>query len=255
MNTKRTGAIADIRLIQEALDATPDNHLDWARQLQSLGVGYHDRYRQIGDIADLETAIQLFQETFHATPDNHPHRASRLQDIGTRYYDRYHRIEVMADLESAIQRFQEALNATSDNHPDRAGRLYGLGTGYRDKYYQTGAMADLEMAIQYFQEVVSRHSSRTLVRHSGKTSVALYTKVEQWSLAYQTTSITVSLIPLLTPYSLSNSDKQYLLIDMVGLAFDTAAVALMVGKNTIRGYSTSRTRPWSHYRFSEQITH
>jgi hypothetical protein len=35
-----------IQRLQEALDATPADHPDWARQLYSLGARYRDRYQE-----------------------------------------------------------------------------------------------------------------------------------------------------------------------------------------------------------------
>ena len=37
-----------IQQYQEAVDATPADHPDRARRLQSLGIGYRDRYQRTG---------------------------------------------------------------------------------------------------------------------------------------------------------------------------------------------------------------
>lgn len=65
---------------------------------------------------------------------------------------------------------------------------------------------------------------------SGYSLLALYADSQNWPLAYEAASATVSLIPLLTPRSLEHSDKQHLLNDIIGLASDAAAVALMAKK-------------------------
>ncbi|KAH8757930.1 hypothetical protein F5883DRAFT_566793 [Diaporthe sp. PMI_573] len=49
-------------------------------------------------------------------------------------------------------------------------------------------------------------------------------------MAYRAASTTVSLIPLLTPRSLENSDKQHLLLQVACLASNAAAVALMADR-------------------------
>jgi hypothetical protein len=54
-----------IQQFQEALNRTPTDHPDRARRLQDLGIGYHDRYRATGAMADLDTAIQRFQEALN----------------------------------------------------------------------------------------------------------------------------------------------------------------------------------------------
>ncbi|RYP55468.1 hypothetical protein DL770_010906 [Monosporascus sp. CRB-9-2] len=137
----------------------------------------------------------------------------------------------MADLETAIQRFQDAVEATPKDHPDRARRLESLGTGYRSRYGKTGAIANLETAIQLFQDALNHSSSPTLDRLApGRNLLTLYSETGNWSLAYLAASTAVSLVPRLTPRSLENPDKQHLLTEIVGLASDTAAVALMAGK-------------------------
>jgi len=232
---RRTGAITDletaIQRYQEAFNATPADHPDRAGRLYDLGTGCHDRYRRTGAITDLETAIQRYEEALNATPADHPSRARLLHDFGSGYNDRYQRTGAIADLETAIQRVQEALDAAPADHPDRAGQLQSLGTGYRDRYRRTGVMADLETAIQRHQEALN-HSSSPIDRRlpSGRTLLALHAEAENWPQAYQAAFKTVSLVPLLTPRFLENSDKQDLLIGVVGLASDATAMALNAAK-------------------------
>jgi tetratricopeptide (TPR) repeat protein len=51
-----------IQRYQEALDTTPADHPDRASRLESLGIGYRDRYQRTGAMTDLEIAIQRYQE-------------------------------------------------------------------------------------------------------------------------------------------------------------------------------------------------
>ncbi|KAH8202264.1 hypothetical protein TruAng_003541 [Truncatella angustata] len=60
----------------------------------------------------------------------------------------------------------------------------------------------------------------------------MHAEAEDWSSAYEAASTAMSLIPLLTPHSLANSDKQHLIIEVAGLVSNTAAAALMAGKST-----------------------
>ncbi|CCD51204.1 hypothetical protein BofuT4_P085660.1 [Botrytis cinerea T4] len=233
---QRTGAIEDletaIQQSQKAFDATPDNHPARAGRLTSLGIGYSDRYRRIGAVKDLDTTIQRYQEALDATPENHSARANLLAFLGTGYSDRYQRTEAIEDLEITIQRFQEAVDATPQNHPAQADRLQSLGVGYRNKYQRTGAIKDLETAIQHFTKSIDQISSPVRARlRSSKILLELYAVGTSWSSAYQVASKSLLLIPLLTPRSLQNSDKQHLLADIVGMASDGAAIALNLGRD------------------------
>ena len=60
----------------------------------------------------------------------------------------------------------------------------------------------------------------------------LHAKAENWLQAHQVAFKTVSLVPLLAPRSLENSDKQDLLTEVVNLASDAAATALNAAKTS-----------------------
>ena len=232
---QRTGTIADldtaIQRSQEALDTTPEDHPGRAGRLDNLGIGYRDRYQRTGSIADLDTAIQRYHEALYTTPADHPDRAGRLDSLGVGYRDRYQRTGSIADLDTAIQRSQEAVDATPADHPDRAGRLDNLGLGYRDRYQRTGTMADLDTAIQRSQEALDQSSSPVRNRlNAGRRLLVEHAKAGNWAQAYQAASITVSLVPLLTPRSLEISDKQYLLTQVLDLASSAAAIALKAAR-------------------------
>jgi tetratricopeptide (TPR) repeat protein len=154
----RTGAITDleeaIRVIQEAVKATPEDHPDWAGYLHNLGIQLRNRYLRTGAITDLEEAIRVAQEAVKATPEDHPDRAGYLNNLGTQLGDRYSRTGAITDLEEAIQVTQEAIKARPEDHPGQAGYLNNLGIRLGDRYLRTGAITDLEEAIRVTQEAV-----------------------------------------------------------------------------------------------------
>ncbi|KAF8207517.1 hypothetical protein K438DRAFT_2077863 [Mycena galopus ATCC 62051] len=49
--------------------------------LQGLGVSFGDRYRTLGNLDDIETALKLIQEAVQLTPEDHPDRAHYLQSL------------------------------------------------------------------------------------------------------------------------------------------------------------------------------
>ena len=220
-----------IRLFQEALDATPADHPDRASRLRDLGEGYNNRHRETGATADFDNAMRLFQEALDITPADDPNRAGRLEILGAGHHDRYRETGATANLDNAIQLFQEALDITPINHPDRARWLQDLGVGYRNRYLEKGIVADLDNAIQLYRESLDHTPSSIRIRiESGKRLFSLLcTKENYWSQAFQAAHATISLVPLLLPRSLTNSDKQHILISIVGLASDAAAAALNSG--------------------------
>ncbi len=83
---ERTGLSIDIevaiRRLQEALDATPEDHLDRGYRIQPLGLAFYNRYARTGSLIDLETAIRRHQEALDAIPKDHPNRGGPLQSLG-----------------------------------------------------------------------------------------------------------------------------------------------------------------------------
>ncbi|KAJ6549662.1 CHAT domain-containing protein [Mycena sp. CBHHK59/15] len=166
---------------QEALALTPEGHPDRAGRLQSLAVSFTDRYRRLGDLTDLEAALQNKQEALALTPEGHPDRAGRLQSLATiseigrfddleaalqnkqealaltpeGHPDRADRLGDLTDLEAALQNVQEALALTPEGHPDRAGRLQSLAVSFTDRYQRLGDLTDLEAALQNDQEALA----------------------------------------------------------------------------------------------------
>ena len=47
-------------MVQEAVNLTPEDHPDQARQLSALGSLLDTRYQRTGDLEDLEAAITLY---------------------------------------------------------------------------------------------------------------------------------------------------------------------------------------------------
>ncbi|KAJ6538403.1 CHAT domain-containing protein, partial [Mycena sp. CBHHK59/15] len=130
--------------LSKALALTPEGHPDHAGRLQSLAVSFTDRYQRLGDLTDLEAALQNDQEALALTPEGHPDRAGCLQSLAVSFTDRYQRLGDLTDLEAALQNKQEALALTPEGHPDRAGRLQSLAVSFTDRYRRLGDLADLE---------------------------------------------------------------------------------------------------------------
>jgi TPR repeat protein len=220
-----------IRFRQEALDITPEDDSSRALQIQGLGNAYRQRFRKTNRKADLEQAIRLCQEALNITPKDHPSRANRLQILGAVFEEQFWKTDAMADIDQSITLYQEALDITPEGHSHRAFQLQCLGNAYRKRFRRTNAIIDLERSIQLHQKLLNESSFPVSTRiRAGKCLIKIHAASNNWSQAYQAASQTLSLIPLLTPYSLENSDKQHLLTKTVGLASGAAAVALLADK-------------------------
>ncbi|KAJ7725145.1 CHAT domain-containing protein [Mycena maculata] len=136
------------------VDLTPGDHPNRAKRLQNLAVSFKDRYQTLGDLKDLEAALQRNQEAVDLTPVDHPDLAGQVQDLAVSFSDRYKRLGNVKDLKAALQRHQKAVHLTPVDHPDRVKRLQMLAVSLTDQYQRLGDLKDLESALQTEQEVV-----------------------------------------------------------------------------------------------------
>ncbi|KAJ7203263.1 hypothetical protein GGX14DRAFT_544315 [Mycena pura] len=113
-----------------------------------------DRYRRLGNIRDLEAALQTSQEVVNLTPKESPDRGGRLQSLAMSFTDRYQRLGNPADLDSALRTNQEAVVLTPQDYPDRGGRLQSLAICFTYRYQRLGNVADLDSALQTSQEAL-----------------------------------------------------------------------------------------------------
>ncbi|KAI1104103.1 CHAT domain-containing protein [Jackrogersella minutella] len=236
---KRTGAEVDLddalRFHEKAVNATPTGHAERPGRLSNLGSIYLTKYRTIKPqvMANLDRSIQLHQESIDITPQDSPDKFRRLDGLGLAYLDKFQTSKLLSDLNTAIQMHQTAVDMLPEAHPDRPDLLLNLGTGYRERLKVTGSAQDRLQTLQLYEQALDHTSSPIRSRLSaGKSLLRLHAEdPADWLMAYQTASKVVSLIPLLTPQSIENSDKQYLLMEAIGLASDAAAVALMADKS------------------------
>ncbi|EUC58787.1 aromatic di-alanine and TPR containing protein, partial [Rhizoctonia solani AG-3 Rhs1AP] len=114
----------------------------------SLGVSYNERYRRLGELADLSKAIECHTCALASTSDGHPDMADRHASLGVSYSDRYQRLGDFSDLEKATECSTRALALTPDGHPDMSDRHASLGVSYTNRYRRLGEFADLSKAIE-----------------------------------------------------------------------------------------------------------
>ncbi|KUL81328.1 hypothetical protein ZTR_10034 [Talaromyces verruculosus] len=88
-------------------------------------------------------------------------------------------------------------------------------------------MADLEEVISCYYLALHQVTSNVGTRiQAGRYLLINAARTSKWKQAYEASSLAVSLIQKTIPRSLENSDKQYILSQLSGLASDAAAAAL-----------------------------
>ncbi|EXL65084.1 hypothetical protein FOPG_18678 [Fusarium oxysporum f. sp. conglutinans race 2 54008] len=154
---ERTDSMEDlekaVEISHRVIGSIPENHPDRAAYLTSLGSRLRIRYERIGDIVDLEEAIQALQQSVNLTLEGHD-RTARLNDLANMFSLRYQRKGETRDLEEAIRLARYLVDSTLEDDPNRAAILNNLGNKLASRFERTGEMHDLEDAIRMIQQAV-----------------------------------------------------------------------------------------------------
>ena len=220
-----------MEVTQEAVNLTPQDHSDRPALLNNLGDCFFTKYSLTSEEADLDRAMEVIQEAVNLTPQDHSNRLIRLNNLGECLSAKYSLKKKEADLDRAMKVTQEAVDLTPQDHSDRPTLLNNLGDCLSAKYSLTSEKADLDRAIgAYSQASDSLVAIVTERLRAYKCLLRLFIKSEEWEKALEAGSGAIELLPALAPRSLPNSDKQRVLMSIVGLASDAAAVAVHLGK-------------------------
>ncbi|RAR05715.1 tpr domain containing protein [Stemphylium lycopersici] len=232
----RTEAMCDleeaIEVSRECLDLIPENHPERIHCLNNYGNRMGDMYGRTKEMTHLEEAIKVAREALDLLPENHPDIPGHLNNLSVGLGDRYYRTWTRQDLDEAIFVTRKALNATPDDHPQRAQRAIILGDRLKDRYEKGKSLVDLDESISLHLLTLELSSSSLLVRIlGGREAVKSCAASSDWKRAHVAASKTVALMPKLNSRSLETSDKQYRLGQVVGIACDGAAAALLGGEH------------------------
>jgi hypothetical protein len=104
-------------MCQNAVELTPDGHLDKIRYTGDLVYSLQARFEKLGDVADLAQSISLYSDVVRRTPNRHPDKPGCMLNFSISLFGRFHRSEDIADLEQACSFSIEADNVMPIDHP------------------------------------------------------------------------------------------------------------------------------------------
>lgn len=229
-----------IRWWEKALQVTPEDHPSRVEQATVLGRSYLTLYCLTKKEEDAERGMKHYQEAFDALSSKEdPRQADLLLFLGIASLERYRIARKDKSLQLAAEYWSNAI-ASVPLAGKQAGFFESLGYGYYKKYSYTGNKEDRELAIAQFSRALKQsHYPPAVGVKSGQMLLELYAEAQDWHSAYEAASTAVSHVPLVTPYSLDNADKQHMLTELyecINLASNAAAVALMVGKPPLEAF-------------------
>ena len=122
-----------------------------------LGVRLLDRFKQFGDLAELQQAITSLEEFVRSASVWDDRYREGLGNLGVALSYRFERFGELSDLEEAILRHRNAADLIPDGHPDKPNHLNNLGLCFQVRFEHLGELSDLEQAILR-QRVVVDHT-------------------------------------------------------------------------------------------------
>ncbi|KAJ6522394.1 hypothetical protein B0H19DRAFT_1348589 [Mycena capillaripes] len=148
---KAEGGLQDIeKIIQQYQKALPRAHpgADQERLLNNLADALHTRFKQKGQMKDINEAIELHRRALALRPPPHPKRGISLNNLAIAVKARFNQQGDSIDLEEAIELYREALVVHAPPHPYCAASLSNLATAVQTRFEQQGDSKDIEEAIE-----------------------------------------------------------------------------------------------------------
>lgn len=139
---------------EEAVQLSSDAKL-WPITLSTLAERFYARFTLVGNLADLERAVDANRRVLATMDGNDQMRPHLLDCMGIYLMERYERLWALHDLEGGIKMCEEAVAASPPGHHARAGRLNNLATALAERFNRFGALEDLQMAIGAGEEAVA----------------------------------------------------------------------------------------------------
>lgn len=150
-----------IRLGEQAIKLTPEQHPDHAVYQENLANWLHLRYCKTGDPADLDHAVVCSLISVKATHINHLDRPIRLSTLGNNLCDRFKLRHDPADFQESIRLVREAEHAVQEQHLRKPAILHNLSRVLYEKSLRDLDIHCLEESIMF---------SRAAFTHLGSTS-------------------------------------------------------------------------------------
>ena len=225
-----------LQYLEEALGLSPTDSTLRAQILLQLADLHQTHFDTTKTLADLDVVIRRAQEALRLPQTDTTYKVRCLGRLGIGYLGKYDNMSeddrLFEDLDTAVQTLQETVDLAPDNYALRSSYLQSLSRAYALRFLARNSWPDYDIAVQKGREAMN--DARSPFTHRlfpARNLITLYQGAGRWEDAYEVACAAMTMISLLTPRSLKNSDKQRLLTGIGNLASDAAAAALDAGKS------------------------
>ncbi|CAE6452856.1 unnamed protein product, partial [Rhizoctonia solani] len=122
---------------------------DTISQLTEIGIHHIRRFERLGEVDDVDKAVEYMSIALALTPDDHSTLPTLLMILGKCYSDRFQRLSELSDIRRAIECETRALSLTPDDHPDMPARLVSVGLSHCIRYQRVQELEDLNQGREY----------------------------------------------------------------------------------------------------------
>ena len=139
-----------------------------------LAINYQKKYEQLGEIDDLNEAIDVGREALSLCTPGYRYRSMSLSNLALSLSSRYEQLGRIDDLNEAIVLNQEALSLRPPGHSDRLISFINLSKCLTLQYQLLGEIDDLNRAIVLDREALSICPPRHPYRPMSLSNLATY---------------------------------------------------------------------------------
>ncbi|KAG8761817.1 hypothetical protein FRC11_012897 [Ceratobasidium sp. 423] len=123
--------------------------------LYNLGLSFDSRFEGLGDIEDVNMAIEYREKAVGISPEGHSRLPELLNKLGISYLDRFSELKDSADLDYAIQHISRAISMLPDSDFNRPIWDNNLGVAYSQRFLLSKQLEDIDKSIELQLNVIS----------------------------------------------------------------------------------------------------
>jgi tetratricopeptide (TPR) repeat protein len=230
---ERTSSMTDIdraiSVSEQSLALTPSDHP--IRRIILLNLSNSlQRRSELTEALD-ERVIELLDQAVCSTAEDHADLATIYHSWGIALKRQFEHTKSLDDINLTIVKMEQAVALTPDESPDLATRLHSLGNAIRLKSKETGAASDLNSAIDILERAVSVQSAPPFDRILAADSALDLLRTSQPDRSKSLLRVAVSLLPLVSPRVLKQSDQQHNIARFSGMTSRAASISLECGED------------------------
>uniref|UniRef100_L2FK72 TPR domain-containing protein n=1 Tax=Colletotrichum fructicola (strain Nara gc5) TaxID=1213859 RepID=L2FK72_COLFN len=143
-----------IEVVNEGIEAAPQNHLVEALLLCNLGRCYGRLFQRSGILEDINKAIEAASKSVAKTPEYHFNNIIVLDNLAAQLSFRHERTGSMADIDRAVLSLRAALNLAPKDHFSRTILLSNLSFCLGMRYKRTKLADGIDGAIDALDEAI-----------------------------------------------------------------------------------------------------